>query len=440
MQPDRTALPLDCNDRRFGLVNEAVKKQKRNLQFIRNISRLATMEGAIRKEGRRVQAEDLSWIDNAAMLIEDGRVLQVGPERTLAPKARRIKASIEEVDVHGRIVTPAFTECHTHLIYGGNRAAEFERRNQGESYQSIAKSGGGILATVIPTREASEKELIRIGQERADRFVRQGVTTIEAKTGYGLELDTEFRMLQAAGKVKRARIIRTFLGAHAIPKEFASAEAFIDHLIENGLSQLKEEGAACRVDIFVEDGYFSRDVAHRYLKAAKGLGFDLVVHADQLTLSGGADLAVEFAARSADHLIQIGEREIAKLAASEVTCVLLPSADLYMKCAYPPARALIEKGARVALATDLNPGTAPSQDLALVGVLARLQMGMTLAEVFAAYTVGSAYALGLGGELGGLLPGRLADFNVLSGEFEDVFLSVGQMPIESVYREGRQLV
>lgn len=398
------------------------------------------MEGALRKGGRRIYADDLGWIENAAMIIEDGHVLHAGPERALLQKVRRTTATVNEIDVHGRIVTPAFTECHTHLIYAGNRAAEFERRNQGESYQSIAKSGGGILATVIPTRNASEKELVQIGQTRADRFLKQGVTTIESKTGYGLELEAEMRMLKAAGKIKRARVVRTFLGAHAVPKEFTSAGAFVDHLIEIGLPRVKKEGAACRVDIFIEDGYFSRELAHRYLEAAKAMDFDLVIHADQLTLSGGADLAVEFGARSADHLIQIQDKEIAKLAASDVTCVLLPSADLYMKCAYPPARALIEKGARVALATDLNPGTAPSQDLALVGVLARLQMKMTLPEVFAAYTVGSAYALGFGANLGGLVAGRWADFNILSGEFEDCFLEVGRMPIEAVYREGRRLV
>ena len=399
------------------------------------------------KRARSITADDLGWIDDAALLIENGKILAVGRERDLLKKAtvkkwlaRRSKEdAIREIDVQGRIVTPSFTECHTHLIYAGNRAGEFERRNQGESYQSIAKSGGGILATVLPTREALEKDLVRIGQARADRYIRQGVTTIEAKSGYGLNLETEFKLLRASKKVKRARIVTTFLGAHAVPKDFTNADDYIDYLIREAFPRLKEQGETKRVDIFVEDGYFNRDQARRYMRAAKQYGFDLVVHADQLTLSGGAELAVDLEARSADHLIQIQSPEIRKLAKSEVSCVLLPSADLYMKCAYPPARRLIEAGARVALATDLNPGTSPSQDIALVGLLARLEMKMTLPEVFVAYTLGAAYALGLGDRLGALVPGRQADFCVLSDGFDDLFLEIGRTPVESVYRDGEKL-
>jgi imidazolonepropionase len=408
-------------------------------KLFRGIGSLYTLAPAAAKSGRGgIKAEDLGLVSDAAIAVESGRIVWVGAESDL-PRELTAAGFGEEVDFHGAVVVPAFVECHTHLIHAGHRAGEFERRNQGESYQSIAQSGGGILATVLPTRAASEAELTRLGQERAERFIRQGVTTIESKSGYALEVEGEFRMLEAAGAIRRARIVRTFLGAHAIPREIPSASDYVDHLIAHALPRLKSEGHACRVDIFVEDGYFPRDLARRYLQEAKKLGFDLVVHADQLTHSGGAELAVELGARSAEHLIQIDEHDVLRLAGSEVTCVLLPSADLYMNCAYPPARRLIDRGARIALATDFNPGSSPSQDLGLVGVLARIQMKMSLPEVVAAYTVGAAHALGLQGELGALTSGRLADFSVLSGSFDELFLEVGRMPIGEVYREGERL-
>ncbi len=416
-----------------------MRKKDETIVFFRGIGSAMTLAAAAEKQGRRIEMTDLSPIENAAMIVKDGRIIACGPEKELAKKKALLKKA-REVDLKGRTILPAFSECHTHLIFAGNRAGEFERRNQGESYQSIARSGGGILATVEPTRATKEKDLAKVGQRRADRFLRQGVTTIEAKSGYGLDVETEFKMLKAAGTVRGPRIVRTFLGAHAIPKDFASAEAYINHLIAEALPRLKGEGHACRVDIFVEDGYFNSAVSKKYLQAAKEMGFDLVVHADQLTRSGGAALAVELGARSADHLIQVNDHDVKALAKSDVTCVLLPSSDLYMNCAYPPARKMIEAGARVALATDFNPGSCPSQDLALVGVLARIQMKMSLAQVISAYTVGAAYALGFGRELGALTEGRKADFSVLDGDHQELFLEIGRMPISEVYREGERLV
>lgn len=405
---------------------------------VRGIGRLYTLEGAAAKSGRRCVSADLSPVASAAMIIVDGRIEWIGAEKNLSRKLARRAVRFEH-DFRGASVIPALVECHTHLVYAGNRAAEFERRNQGESYQSIAKSGGGILSTVRQTREASEAELARLAQARADRFLQQGVATIEIKSGYALDVEGELKMLRAAGRVKGARIIRTFLGAHAIPPEARSAEAYLESLINEALPRVKEEGLACRVDIFVEDGFFNASVARRYLQAAKNLGFDLAVHADQLTRSGGAELACELGARSAEHLILIDSDDIRRLAASEVICVLLPTADLYMKCAYPPARALIDAGARVALATDFNPGTAPSQDVALAGVLARLQMKMSLPEVITAYTFNAAAALGLERELGSLTIGKRADFAVLKGDLDEIFLTAGEQPIAHLFRDGQKL-
>ncbi|MEK7355743.1 MAG: imidazolonepropionase, partial [Bdellovibrionota bacterium] len=306
-------------------------------------------------------------------------------------------------------------------------------------YQAIGAAGGGILASVRATRAASLEELVRLGQLRVDRFIAQGVATIEAKSGYGLSLDSEVKMMRAAAKLLRARIVSTFLGAHAIAPEFGSAEEYVAHLMRDVLPVVAKEKLATRVDIFLEKGYFESGVARRYLQAAQAKGFDLAVHADQLTLAGGTDVAVELGARSAEHLVQIGPPEIAKLAASETTCVLLPSADLYMDCAYPPARALIDRGARVAIATDFNPGSSPSQDVSLVGVLARVRMKMSFPETLAAYTVGAAYALGLEKQTGSLEVGKSCDLTVLSGGLDDLFFEVGRAPVVEVYLEGRRL-
>lgn len=402
----------------------------------RGIGRLVTLRGAAAKGARRVTAEDLSIIDAAALVADGGgKIKWLGPEAQLPSEYST--GRIHELG--GATVIPALVECHTHLVFAGDRAGEFERRNRGETYQSIAAAGGGILASVRATRAASLEELVRLAQKRVDRYVSQGVGTIETKSGYGLTVESETKMLRAAKKLTRARIVSTFLGAHAIAPEFSSAEEYVAYLMREALPVVASEKLASRVDVFLEKGYFEAPVARRYLEAARARGFDLAVHADQLTLAGGADTAVELGARSAEHLVQIGPPEIAKLAASETTCVLLPSADLYMDCPYPPARALIDRGARVAIATDFNPGSSPSQDVSLVGVLSRVRMKMSFPETLAAYTIGAAYALGLEGLVGSLEIGKSCDFAVLDGSLDELFLEVGRSPVSGVVVEGRRI-
>jgi imidazolonepropionase len=402
----------------------------KDIKVFKGIGRLVTLSEAAARAGRSAQSSDLIGMTDAALVSAGGKIAWVGPEAELPAKYRRLRA----IGLRGAVVIPGLIECHTHLIYAGHRAAEFERRNQGESYQSIAASGGGILSTVKATREASEAELCRLGQKRVDRFLKQGVTTIEVKSGYGLTLKDEMKMLRAARSLRRARIVPTFLGAHAVPKEFPSADAYVDELI-TFLPRIKK--LARRVDAFVENGYFSPATIRKYLKAASDLGMRASIHADQLTLSGGSRLAVEMKALSADHLVQLGSREIGELASSDVVCVLLPSADLYMDCSYPKAREMIDAGAIVALSTDFNPGTAPSQDVALVGILARVRMKMTLAETLVAYTVGASRALGLEKQIGSIEVGKSCDFNVLSGSLDELFLDVGHMPIARTFCQGR---
>jgi imidazolonepropionase len=412
-------------------------------RLFKQISELYTLEGISKKQGRGSQLADLGRLDRAAILERDGQILWIGNEAQI-PKEIRNNYTIEEVSCGGRVVLPGFVECHTHLIFAGNRAREFERRNQGATYQEIAREGGGIFSSVNATRATTPAKLLQSAQTRTDRFIAQGITTLEVKSGYGLDLENEVKMLRVAGKLQGPRVVRTFLGAHAISKDREknepqsfTASSYLDWLLCDVLPVIKQKKLASRVDIFLEQGYFPAEIAEVYLRGAKTLGFEVVVHADQLTRSLGAQTAVNLAAISADHLININQSDIQALAKSEVTAVLLPTADLYMNCAYPPARKLIDAGARVALATDFNPGTSPSQDLALVGVLARVMMKMSLAETISAYTVGAAHALNQQGLVGSLEMGKASDFILLDGSLDELFLEVGRMPIASVYRAGQ---
>lgn len=406
--------------------------------LISNIGTMLSLSPAMKKRGRKIIEADLGIEKNQALYIENGKISWIGPQKKI-PVVLAKQKKVKEISVSGQSVIPGFIECHTHSVFSGHRAAEFEMRNQGASYQEIAKRGGGILSTMNHTRESSPKKLLEISQQRVNRFVAQGVTVLEIKSGYGLDLKNEIKILKTAKAMSGPEIVTTFLGAHAKPPEFDSYREYLHYLSDSVLPSIKKQKLADRVDIFVEKGFFDVADARTYLQKAQSLGFQITIHADQLTLSGGADLAVELGALSGDHLLEIQDSEIAKLASSEVTCVLLPASDLYMKCPYPNARRLIDAGARVALATDFNPGSCPTQDLNLVGLLARLEMKMSLPEVISAYTVGSAFALNLQSRVGSIELGKDANFICTSKDWSELFYSVGEAVPSSVYRNGRQI-
>lgn len=414
-------------------------------QFVifRRIDELLTMSGLVAKSGRFPREEDLGLIEDGAVLVEGGVIRWTGPERQLSNhliKSLVGKSGLQEVDCSGLSVLPAFVEAHTHSVFAGNRAHEMDQRVRGLSYQEIAQRGGGILATVHHTQIADERELFELLKPRVDAFVRQGVGTIEIKSGYGLDLKTELKMLEVAGKVKGPRVVRTFLGPHAIPS-MGESESYLTEVIESILPAVARRRLAERADIFIEKNYFNLDQGQRYLLAAKDLGLGVTIHADQLRRLGGGSLGVQLGAQSVDHLVQISPEDIAQLSLPqcETVCLLLPVADFYLKINYPPARQLLDSGARVALATDFNPGTAPSWDLALVGVLARLEMKMTLVEVLAAYTVNAAAALGLGEVCGSLENGRSADLILVEGSWRDMFYQVGHMPVLETWVNGKRI-
>lgn len=368
-----------------------------------------------------------------AFVIEKGIIQWIGSQNKVPSNLKVSKT----IDLKNKLVFPSFIECHTHSVFAGSRAEEFELRNQGVSYLEIAKKGGGILSTMKKTRKASAKELTDLTQGRADNFLRQGVSTLEIKSGYSLDLKNEVKMLEILKKIKGPRIISTFLGAHAKPPEFQSHAEYLHYLADKVLPVIKKKKLSNRVDIFIENNFFEKKESLVYLKHAAALGFDITIHANQLSLSAGAEVALQLGAKSADHVINLDENLIRTFANSKTVAVLLPLADLYMKCAYPPARKLIDAGACVALSTDFNPGSCPSQDLSLVGLLARLEMKMTLPEVFKAYTLGAARALGVESEEGSLQVGKRANFICTDADLTDFFYSAGFTPALDLYILGK---
>lgn len=371
--------------------------------------------------------------DKMAFVVEAGRLVWIGSVKNI-PKNLKAK----ELDLKNQLVFPAFIECHTHSVFAGSRAEEFEMRNQGVSYLEIATQGGGILSTVKKTRAATKNQLKEISQVRVNEFLRQGVSTLEIKSGYALDLKNEIKMLEVAKSLKGPQIVTTFLGAHALPPEFSDRIVYLNFLADSVLPIIKKKKLSNRVDIFVENKFFEKNEAEFFLRKAMAIGFEVTIHANQLSYSGGVDLAINLHGRSADHVIHLTDESIKKISRSSTVAVLLPVADLYMKCAYPPARKLIDAGATVALATDFNPGTCPSQDLSLVGLLARLEMKMTLPEVFKAYTEGAAKALGIFDQEGSLTVGKWANFISTSAELCDFFYSAGKTPEHQLFIHGNK--
>ncbi len=382
-----------------------------------------------------VNSNFLGHRQSMAFLVLSGKIVWIGPQNKI-PK--NIKVS-QEIDLKKNLVFPSFVECHTHSVFAGSRAVEFERRNGGASYLEIAAEGGGILSTVNSTRKASKVQLLKKSQGHVNSFLKQGVSTIEIKSGYGLDLKNEIKILEVIRQLKGPRVVSTFLGAHACPPEFKNNSTYLSYLVEKVLPVIRQKKLSDRVDIFTEDKFFQKEESAKYLKAARSLGFKTTLHANQLSLSGGADLAIELDSLSADHVIHLTDQHVQSFAKSKSVAVLLPTADLYMKCAYPSARKLIDAGATVALATDFNPGTCPSLDLSLVGLLARLEMKMTLPEVFKAYTSGAAKALGLFDEEGELKEGKLANFICTEAELSDFFYSPGMTPLHQLFIRGKSV-
>jgi imidazolonepropionase len=371
--------------------------------LVRDLAQLVSPAGAGAPLCGRALA-DLDGVDDAFVLIEDGRIAAIGRMRELPP----LDGDVEELDGRGLCAVPGLVDCHTHPAFGGDRVEEFSLRAAGASYEELHAAGGGILSTVRATRAAGEEGIARAVERHRSWMLRQGTTTWEGKSGYGLDRDTELASLRA---IRAAGGVPTWLGAHSVPPEFPGADAYLDFALAEVLPEAARLAEAA--DVFLERGAFDAAQARRYLEACRDAGLVLRLHGDQFTESGAVPLAIEFGARSVDHLEATGDEGVRTLASSEVTAVLLPASALVLGRPMPPGRALVDAGAVIALATDFNPGSSFCESLPLVCALAATQLGLAPAEALAACTVNAAHVLGRADEVGRLAPGYAADVVLL---------------------------
>jgi len=380
---------------------------------------------------RRAELGAIEVLEDAYVLCEGSRIVEVGEMRALPARA----GDVEEVDGRGLSAVPGLLDCHTHACFAGDRVEEFALRSAGASYEELHAAGGGILSTVRATRAAGEDGLAHELARHVGWMLRAGTTTFEAKSGYGLDRDTELAQLRA---VRSRGGVPTWLGAHAVPPEFADEgpDAYLDFLLAEVLPEAA--GLARAADVFVERGAFDVDQARRYLEACRAAGLELRLHGDQFTELGAIGLAIELGARSIDHLEATGPAGVAQIAASDVTAVLLPASALFLGRPMAPARALVDAGAAVALATDFNPGSAFCESLPLVCSLACTQLGLAPAEALAACTVNAAHVLSLADRKGRLAPGFDADLVLVADEdWRHLAYHLGGEVVHTVVRGGR---
>jgi imidazolonepropionase len=351
----------------------------------------------------------------------------------------------EVVDATGGCILPGFVDPHTHPVWAGSRADEFNRRLLGESYMDIARAGGGINATVRATRQASFDQLTEDARGRLDVFLEHGTTTLEAKSGYGLDLDTEIRILRVISSLQQTHpvdLVATCMAAHEVPPEYRDdPDAFVRLVTDEIHPEIARRELAEAVDVFCEEGVFSLDQTRRLLADAAQLGWQIHLHADELTPLGGAQLAVELGALSADHLVCITRDGIRALAGSDTVAVLLPGTSFFLRSSYAPARDLIHAGCAVALATDCNPGSSPTESMPAILALACLGMGLTVEEAISAATLNAAAAIGRSSEIGSIEEGKRADLIVLwEPTFHHLVYHYGVNPVRHVIKNGQVVV
>jgi imidazolonepropionase len=440
-----------------GRIDDAMSKVE---LIVHNIGQVVTC-AADAGPKRGAALADVGILTNGAVAVDTGRFVAVGAERDIC--ARFTAAAT--LDAGGRAVIPGLVDCHTHLVYGGDRVAEFEQRVGGATYMEILAAGGGILSTMYATRQASLEQLEMAARQRLDRMLALGATTVEAKSGYGLDTATELKMLQVLDRLAGADgasphpvdLVPTFLGAHALPPEFSGRRGdYLDLVVEEMLpaamdwyrqspfappADMAEAGVPFFCDVFCEDNVFDRQESARVLRAGQALGMPAKIHADEFTSLGGAALAVELGAVSADHLDVTPTAEVQALAASDTVAVFLPAVNFNLGSHhFADVRSFIDAGAAVALSTDLNPGSAPCPSLPLVMAIATRYQRMTPAEALNAVSINAAYALRLGDRLGSIQVGKQADFLILeTDDYRHVSYSLGDNLVAQVIKRGRIL-
>jgi len=405
--------------------------------LVTNIGELATPNGQDARYGKA--AGELTVIRNAVIAINIEKIVWVGPAENLPPLAA---PAPDVVDAGGRAVIPGFVDSHTHFVFGGYRDDEFAWRAQGLPYMEIHQRGGGIANSVRATRAAGLEDLQTIGLKRLDRMLSLGVTTVEGKSGYGLDLNTELLQLQAMHTIDGLQpvdIIPTFMGAHSTPQEFKGRPGdYIDFLIKEVLPKIKEQGFAKFCDIFCEKGVFELADSRRYLEAARALGFELKLHADEIERIGGAGLAAELKAASADHLLKASKDDLKAMAEAGTIATCLPLTAFVLREPYADARAILDSGGAVALASDYNPGSCYSQSIPLAIALGVLYMNMSIEEVLTAFTLNGAAALKLAHDRGSIENGKLADILILDApSYKHLAYHSGMNIVDTVIKRGK---
>jgi imidazolonepropionase len=412
--------------------------------LIKGAAQLLTMAGHSEQPKLGAELNDLTLIEDGAVAALDGQIIAVGETKeieesvSLLPHARVVEA-------WGKVVMPCFVEPHTHLVFAGSRQDEFELRLKGATYLEILQAGGGILSTVKATRAASWGELVAWSCRRLDAFMRQGVGTVEVKSGYALDTEGEIRMLRVVRELNRQHpldLVPTFLGAHAFPPEFREdRNAYVELIVNEMIPRVASENLAQFCDVFCEDGVFTVEQSERILNAGKKHGLIPKLHADEIASFGGAELAAKVGAASADHLLKASDEGMERMAAAGVMGVLLPGTAFFLMEPYAPARKMIEAGVPVALSTDRNPGSSPTESVQLIITLACVKMKMSPAEALNASTINAAHAVRRAGLVGSLEEGKQADILIMDApDYKYIPYHYGVNLVDSVYKRGHQVV
>ncbi|RST61127.1 imidazolonepropionase [Siminovitchia terrae] len=413
--------------------------------WIKHAAQLATLASDVNGPRSKEAMSELGLIEDGSVWLEDGVVKAIGTTVELEQQYASKAHEAEVVDATGHLVTPGLVDPHTHVVYGGSREREFEMRLQGSTYMEIMNAGGGIHATTRMTREASEEELIEQSTRRLNSFLAHGVTTVEGKSGYGMDLETELKQLRVMKKLQETHpidLVPTFMGAHAVPPEYKGREdEFVNIVINEMLPVIAEEKLAEFNDVFCEKDVYTPEQSERILEAGKRYGLTPKIHADEIEPYGGAELAAKVGAISAEHLLKASEVGIRAMAKSGTIACLLPATALYLREQAAAGRVMIDEGVAVAISTDANPGSSPTTSMPLVMNLACISMRMTPAEALTAATYNAACAINRQNQVGSLEVGKLADvvlWNVKN--YQELQYLFGMNHVQSVWKKGIQVV
>lgn len=413
--------------------------------LIKNANEVITLKSHVQGPRTKEQMRDIAIVENGSVLIEDNRIVAVGAFEQLVADFPDLIKNAELVDAAGKVVMPGLVDCHTHLVYGGTREQEFNMRLNGSTYMEIMNAGGGIHATTKCTRETSFEQLYEKTMQHLDVFLKHGVTTVEAKSGYGLDWETEKKQLEVAKKLQEkhsVEVVSTFMGAHAVPRDYKGREDdFVELVIQEMLPKVVELELAEFNDVFCEKGVFTPEQSRRILEAGKTLGLTPKIHADEIEPYKGAELAAEVGAISAEHLLVASDEGIQQMAEAGTIAVLLPGTAFFLRAPFARGRLMIDEGVPVAISTDFNPGSSPTMSLPFIMNLACMHMGMTLEEVLTATTINAAYAINRGAQIGSLEADKQADVILLDvANYKQLQYFYGMNHTNTVIKNGRIVV